>query len=261
MTKPKIYSAGIHAGEENMVAGNNRSGMVLFSGCHLKCNFCYTPEVVAGDQGMIVDALELAETCETLLRSGARNLNFISVTHVWPTLRMALVTLRSARRVSVPVILKMSGFESVTFATEMAELADIVIPDFKVMSAKTACEVNLPAHYGTTALHAIGKMAVARPLQFDRDGKLTSGVVVRHLLMPGCDEDSIQVVEALASIQYQGALNLMTCFVDSAAKKLHRASPMRVDHLTSLAHRAGMKVLVDGKPDGRVFRPEMEVVA
>ena len=112
----RVFRSGIHLGEERIVEGNRASGMVTLSGCHLACNFCYTPETSIHKLGKDFSSDEFYQLCEELVARGARNINLISPTHVWSELSRPLADLRQVHGRLLPIVLKVSGFESRSIA-------------------------------------------------------------------------------------------------------------------------------------------------
>ncbi|MBY0371273.1 hypothetical protein K2X33_11340, partial [bacterium] len=156
----RILRAGIHKGEEALVLGNERSGMVVFSGCHLSCNFCYTPETSVEFQGTDYDAEGFTEVLSRLLSLGARNINLISPTHVWNEIEPILKRFKSGMGKDIPLVLKFSGFEPVALIDRFAAVGDVLVPDFKVASRESAAQVGLPQGYGQVASAALKRMLV-----------------------------------------------------------------------------------------------------
>jgi len=248
MKQIKVYRAGLHLGEENLIEGNRNSGMINFSGCHLNCHFCYTPETSKEWKGSDYSPETFVELCHDLVRRGARNLNLISPTQFFPLLAEPLKVLRHRYGTLLPIVLKISGYESQPIIDLMVLTADVFVPDFKVWDEKLALQVGLPQRYGTFALSAISRMMETHGSpQYSENHKLSRGILVRHLLMPNATEDSFQVLNHLGNIGYSGAINLMTYFYDPRNKKVSNASPQDLTLLTHHAQSLGMQVLVNGK--------------
>ncbi len=244
----KIYKSGIHLGEEKIVAGNQSSGMITFTGCHLACNFCYTPETSRYELGQTYTSEGFTHLVEDLVMRGARNLNLISPSHFWGQLAKPVFKIKQNYGKLLPIVLKISGFEGIKLIESMASLGDIIVPDFKVFGMEQAKSVNLPTHYGTTAIRAIETLLTTHGFShLNESGKLTHGLLIRHLMMPGFLDDSLEVVGALGSIGYSGYLNLMTYFIDPRSHQVTNANPAEVHLLTTVAHRWNIKVLVNGK--------------
>lgn len=248
MKKIRVYRSGIHLGEERLVLGNQSAGMINFSGCHLACQFCYTPETSVHKIGVDLTGHDLLELMEDLIRRGARNLNLISPTHYWPLIKRPLAEVREKFGKGVPIVLKTSGYESKNLAEEFCQVADVLVPDFKVYGEREAVSVNLPGDYGQVARRAVETMISELSSEYTTDGKLSRGILIRHLLMPGFFEDSLAVVQTLGEAGFRGHLNLMTYFWDSRLKSLCNANPNEVSILAMNAQFKGMSVLINGKP-------------
>jgi putative pyruvate formate lyase activating enzyme len=118
----RILHSGIHFGEEGVVWGNDRSGMVVFSGCHLSCSFCYTPEASQLNLGENFTAEEFKNLLAKLLAEGARNINLISPTHTWSVIESVLEKFKEGAGKKIPLLLKFSGFESPALIRRFARL-------------------------------------------------------------------------------------------------------------------------------------------
>lgn len=245
--KVRILRSGIHGGEESVVSGNEKAGMVVFSGCHLACSFCYTPETSRWNLGQDTDAAGFSQILEKLLACGARNINLISPTHVWNAIEPVLKAFKQGVGKDVPLVLKFSGFESPALIRRFATVADVLVPDFKLWDAAKAVSVSLPARYGAVAQAAVKEMVRTHGEVVWNQGSLRRGIVLRHLLMPDFETDSEDVISALDSAGYRGWVNFMTYFISLQGKPL-KASAARVEKLCHLAQARGMQVLVDGEP-------------
>lgn len=243
----KIYRSGIHMGEERLIQGNDASGMIVFSGCHLRCQFCYTPETSRAKQGFFYDPHEFGTLLRELVRRGARNINLISPSHVWLAIRGELFSFRESFYGKIPIILKVSGYESERVAQDMSSLADVIVPDFKVWNKAVALENTLPPNYGPTSLNALRIwMRSHNPPQF-MDERMVRGLLVRHLVMPRYSEDSKSVLLALQTLQYRGPLNLMTNFINTGQGILENPPREAVSDLVQMCVEFGMQPMVNGR--------------
>ena len=76
---------------------------------------------------------------------------------------------------------------------------DIFLPDLKYYSRELSAEYSGAADYFERASRTLIKMweLVGAP-QFDENGMLKKGVIVRHLVLPNCRHDSAKIVGWLA---------------------------------------------------------------
>jgi len=75
---------------------------------------------------------------------------------------------------------------------------DIYLPDMKFYSPALSKRYLGKEDYFDVASNAISFMANAKPLQMTDEGKMLSGCIVRHLVMPLCTADSKKLLHWFA---------------------------------------------------------------
>lgn len=249
MLKMKIFKSGVHLGEEKLIAGNSRAGMIVFSGCHLSCSFCYTPETSVYAIGSEYEDEDFLLLLRQLMNKGAQNINLISPTHVWNQIEDTLIEFKKETGGKLPIVIKASGYETRSLLSRMASVGDLFIPDFKVESEIAATHFNLPRDYGKVTLWGIRALMQSHGAsQYDAEGKLRRGILVRHLVLPGFAADSQRVIHALGKINFSGYVNLMTRFVDPVKRILIPAPASDILALVHIAESRGIGVLINGTP-------------
>ncbi|MBQ3055338.1 MAG: radical SAM protein [Oscillospiraceae bacterium] len=196
-TKVKIACAALHFWEEPCISGERGSGTVFFSGCNLKCVFCQNYEISTCHKGYYVSNEELAELFLSLETQGAHNLNLVTPTHFVPQIIEAL-KLAKTKGFAIPVVYNCGGYERVETIRMLEGFVDVYIPDFKYHSEKLAEEYSSAPGYFEIASNAIAEMVaqVGSPV-FGEDGIMRRGVLVRHLMLPGCLFDTKKVIDHL----------------------------------------------------------------
>lgn len=193
----RVARAALHPWEEPFISGKQGSGTVFFCGCNLQCVFCQNREISRGSAGKTIDADALVKLMLRLRDAGAHNINLVTPSHyaeqLVPVLKKVKPTL------GIPVVYNCGGYENVETLCKLEGLVDIYLPDFKYYSAELARKYSGAADYFAVALEALGEMLRQRGAPtFDENGMLKSGVVVRHLVLPGARSDSFKVLHALA---------------------------------------------------------------
>ncbi len=189
-----IARAAPHYWEEPCISGERGSGAVFFSGCPLGCIYCQNREISHGGVGREVSVSELADIFRRLEASGVHNLNLVTPTQYTPQTVEAL----DLAKPQIPVVYNCGGYES----TETLELTrgrvQIFLPDFKYASAGLAQRYSHAGDYPQVALAAIEKMVelVGEP-RFGSDGMMRSGVIVRHLVLPGKADESMKALRLI----------------------------------------------------------------
>ena len=189
--------AALHFWEEPCISGTEGSGAVFFSGCTLRCVFCQNHEIAAGAVGKPVTEERLSRIFLELQEKGANNINLVTATQFLPTVIPALQHAKK-KGLTIPIVYNTGGYEKVETLRLLEELVDIWLPDCKYRSAELAARYSRAADYPETVKTALAEMVrqTGAPL-FDRRGMMKKGVIVRHLVLPGCVSDSKDVLEYL----------------------------------------------------------------
>ena len=188
--------AAAHFWEEPCISGRWGSGTVFFSGCTLRCVYCQNHEISSGGAGRDISAGRLREIFEELIDQGVHNINLVTPTHFLPDILPALTP-----KLPVPVVMNCGGYERVETLRELEGLIDVYLPDFKYGDAALAAKLSAAPDYPQVAAAAIAEMVrQTGPAVFDEDGMMLRGTLVRHLVLPGCVDNSLTAVETLAGI-------------------------------------------------------------
>ncbi len=211
----RIASHNLHFGEEPPISGTRGSGTVFFSGCTLKCLFCQNYPISQLGHGEIHTIEQLAGMFLSLQKRGAHNINLVSPTpylhHV-----VAAQEIASARGLNIPFVYNTSGYERVESIAELEGIIDIYLPDLKYGASddgrRLGSMLSGVNDYFEFAFPAIAEMfRQAGPLQMDDEGVAVRGTVIRHLIIPGHVNNSIEVLREIAASPFRGSwLSLMS---------------------------------------------------
>jgi putative pyruvate formate lyase activating enzyme len=195
----KVNTIAPHRGEEPCIQGYNGSGAVFFSGCNLRCVFCQNHDIAHQRNGFDLSPEELAEWMLKLQTvGGVHNINFVTPEHVVPQVALAILSAKEMG-LKVPIIYNTSSFDSLDSLELMDGLVDIYLPDFKVWNASTSKRLLKADNYAEVARESIKEMCrQVGDLSFTSDGVAQRGVLVRHLVMPGKEEEGKRIMEWLA---------------------------------------------------------------
>jgi len=186
---PKVARAALHFWEEPCISGEEGSGTVFFSGCNLRCVYCQNVEIAAGVRGKEISIERLSKIFLELQEKGANNINLVTPSHYYPQIKEALLLVKEKLR--IPVIANTSSYDSVEVLREMEGLIDIYLADYKYKDSTLAEKYSHAKDYPQVAAEALKEMfrQVGEP-EFDERGIMKKGMIIRHLLLPGCSDDS-----------------------------------------------------------------------
>lgn len=192
---PRVALHYLHLWEEPPISGARGSGAVFFCGCNLRCVFCQNHLISQGPvEGEEMDAEGLAQVFFDLERRGAHNVNLVSPTHFSREIARAIELARE-QGLALPFVYNSNGYDSPETLERMDGLVDVYLPDLKYFSDRLAARYSSAPSYFEHASRAIAEMSsqVGVPV-LGEDGLIRKGLVVRHLVLPGCVDDSLQVL-------------------------------------------------------------------
>ena len=192
---PRVTRAAPHYGEEPCISGTRGSGAVFFSGCNLRCVFCQNREISRKSAGQTLTVPALRDTLLRLRDTGVHNINLVTGAHFVRPIAEALDDLE----LGIPVVWNSSGYESVESLRRLEGLVQVYMPDFKYWKPEIARRFSAAADYPETAKAAIREMYRQRgPVVLDEEGMLRSGVLIRHLILPGQELGAMDVMDFAA---------------------------------------------------------------
>ena len=206
----RVASAFPHLGEEDCLRGWRGSGTIFFSYCNLRCVFCQNFDLSWEGDGQEMGPREIAALMLSLQQRGCHNINFVTPEHLVPQMLEALLeAVRGGLR--LPIVYNTGAYDSLHSLELLAGVVDIYMPDFKFWDPATAKRLLLAEDYPETARQAIRAMhRQVGDLVFDEDGLALSGVLLRHLVMPGGLEETRQIMRYLArEVSHDTFVNLM----------------------------------------------------
>ena len=211
----RVASAGLHFGEEPPITVLGGSGTIFITGCNLRCAFCQNYQISQNGMGRTVSIEEFADICLKLQDEKAENINIVTGSHVIPSIALGLSQAKK-RGLKIPVCWNSSAYETVEALEMLDGLVDIWLPDMKTLNPMISDSVFKAPDYPSVNKKAIRWMINHAPLKLetvaniargdkasekrfggDTIEKMMSGVIIRHLVLPGRLDDTILVLDWL----------------------------------------------------------------
>ena len=193
----RVARTMLHRWEEPCLVGAHGAGAVFFAHCTLRCVYCQNHAISHDGRGKEMRTKELAAAFLSLAAEGAATLDLVTPTHYTPQILSALTQAR-AKGLTLPVVWNTSGYETTENIARLAGTVDIYLPDLKYATEESGRLYSCAPDYAAVVWDALAAMvAQVGSVQFAPDGRLLSGVLVRHLVLPGHRRESIALVRRL----------------------------------------------------------------
>lgn len=192
-----IYGAraALHMWEEPCISGERGSGAVFFSGCPLRCVYCQNYDIARAERGSEISIQRLAEIFLELQEKDAANINLVTPTHYTLQIIKAVKIARE-KGLHIPIVYNCSGYEKVETLKLLEGIVDIYLVDYKYEDKYLAKRYSNAENYPEIVKEALAEMVhQCKEAEFDAEGMMVRGVIVRHLLLPGALANAKAVVK------------------------------------------------------------------
>ncbi|MEG2290346.1 MAG: radical SAM protein [Clostridium sp.] len=191
----KVAKAYGHMWEEPCISGTKGSGTVFFSNCNLRCVFCQNHDISQADIGKEISIERLSEIFLEQQAKGYHNINLVNPTHYIPQI-IAALDIAKGQGLHIPIVYNSNGYENLESIKALKGYVDVYIPDLKYFNDKYAIKYSAAPNYFNIASKVIEEMVLQiGDTIFNNTGLMLTGVIIRHLMLPGLLFDSKKIVE------------------------------------------------------------------
>lgn len=195
--KIKLAYYSLHMWEEPIISGDNGSGTIFFSNCNLRCLYCQNKKISIDGYGKLISNKRLKDIMLELQDKGAHNINLVTPTHYVPNIISVLKRIKN-KELKIPVVYNTSSYECVGTIMACRSLVDIYLADLRYFDDKLGEKYSLCSNYFENATMAIDEMyRQVGSCEFNDNGLLKKGLVVRILIIPGHIDDSKKIIKYL----------------------------------------------------------------
>jgi putative pyruvate formate lyase activating enzyme len=220
----EIASICLHGGEEPVISGERGICNVFFSHCNLQCIYCQNFQISGNAVPSPCLSLEDAVTTITsLLDRGADSVGFVSPSHMIAQM-LSIVDALHAKGRRPTIVMNTNGYDKAEVIASLAGVVDVYLPDFKYMDHSLALELSGAWDYPEIALAALREMHRQKGsnLTLKDNATASSGLIIRHLIVPGHTENSKAVLRAIAErLSPSVHLSLMSQYYPTPAVARH----------------------------------------
>ena len=195
----KIAKFSIHKFEEPCISGKNGSGTVFFSNCNLSCEFCQNYEISQKGYGKEITIEELADIFIKQQENKVNNINLVSPTS-YAIQIIEAIKIAKKKGLNIPIIYNTNGYENISTIKLLKGYIDVYLPDLKYAENDLGKKYSKVENYFEIASSAIKEMYnQVGKIEFDEEGLIKKGVIIRHLILPNHIKNSKKVLSWINS--------------------------------------------------------------
>ena len=235
--------------EECCISGGTGCGVVYLSGCDMHCTYCLVYEISQRGKGIAHSPHQLAEL---LLSLQQRGVSHISLANVEPSAAKVMEAIPLAREMglTVPLLNNFNGYASEALTQQLFPYFQGYIMDFKYADSALGRRLSAVPDYPARALANLALLSAGYGAnRYDEAGLLQSGVLLRHLILPGQWRNTEETLHLLAKNNpCRYPLSLLPDFVPEGhtAEVLsppYTVPPQQLYYFAALAHSLGLSLL------------------
>jgi putative pyruvate formate lyase activating enzyme len=221
-----ISSICIHKGEEPVISGSDGICNIFFTNCNLQCNYCQNWQISRNYRQRNSTEMSIEDVIReitAILDSGIHMIGFVSPSHVIPQVKVIINVLSSLGYNPVKVY-NTNGYEKPESIRSLEGIIDVYLPDFKYLDARISSLYSDASDYPEFASLALKEMHRQKGsvLHLDVNGKAESGIIIRHLVLPGNTENSLKILKFIAGeISPKMHISLMSQYYPTPGVSCH----------------------------------------
>ena len=197
-----VSSICAHRGEEPVISGDSGICNIFFSQCNLQCIFCQNYQISHHHCRVPAELTGLTEIIyeiERILAQGAHAVGFVSPSHVVPQVRV-LIDVLKVRGHSPVFVYNTSSYDKAETVRSLSGNISVWLPDLKYMDNDLASQYSDAPDYVEIACGALKEMygQTGPDIELDSQDRILSGMIIRHLVLPGQVQNSKRVLQWIA---------------------------------------------------------------
>jgi len=264
-----IASICIHKGEEPVISGPAGICNIFFTNCNLQCIYCQNhqiSDVKIPRASFRMELNDVVDEVTAILDRGINMVGFVSPSHFVPQMKIIMNAVKE-RGYSPIWVYNSNAFDKVDTLKSLEGLVDVYLPDFKYMDSQLAGKLSKAKDYPGVASAAIGEMYRQKgsALHLSSEDTAESGIIIRHLVLPGQVQNSIQVLRCIAQeISPKLHISLMSQYTPTANVMDHQTLqrevyPEEYEKVVDEMDRLGMDYgWIQGFDSIGHYRPDFE---
>jgi putative pyruvate formate lyase activating enzyme len=222
----RISSVCVHKGEESVISGERGICNIFFAHCNLQCIYCQNYDISRNDTSNLPDAIPfdaLVRKICSVLDQTENIVGFVSPSHYIPQMLALIRGIKATGRNPI-FVYNTNGYDKAESLKLLEGIIDVYLPDFKYMDPALAYCYSQAKDYPQIVTAALKEMYRQKgsSLFINDRGIAESGIIVRHLVLPGAVGQSIEVLRYIAEeLSLKLHISLMSQYFPTELVKNH----------------------------------------
>ncbi len=197
-----IASICIHKGEEPAISGPEGICNIFFTNCNLQCIYCQNhqiSDVMLPRQSFRMELKKIVNEVTAILDRGINMVGFVSPSHFIPQMKIIILAIKE-KGYSPVWVYNTNAYDKAESLKTLEGIIDVYLPDFKYLDPMLARSLSKAGDYPEAATSAIRDMYRQKgsALHLSEENTAVSGIIIRHLVLPGQINNSMQVLRYIA---------------------------------------------------------------
>ena len=222
-----VGSVCVHRGEEPVISGQNGICNIFFTNCNLQCIYCQNHQISGNSDSRGETEIPLESLINQItghLDRGITHVGFVSPSHVVPQVLTIIQRIESLGYKPVWVY-NTNGYDLPETIRSLDGIIDVYLPDLKYLDEEMSGRFSGAKNYPEFAKKSLREMYRQKgsALHLNDDEMAVSGIIIRHLVLPGFVENSLRVVRFIAEeLSPRIHVSLMSQYYPTTNVKEHR---------------------------------------
>ncbi len=265
---PMVSSIFPHKGEEPVISGEKGICNVFFAHCNLQCIFCQNHQISRnGKHGKnwLTDTKIIVDDIKSLLDSGIGIVGFVSPSHQVAQMVDIVNSLNKSGYKPI-IVFNSNGYDKVETLKMLEGIVDVYLPDLKYYDSALSLKFSRVSDYFVVASKAIKEMYRQKgsTLILNNEGLVDFGLIIRHLVLPGHANDSINLLNFLAEeVSTKLYISLMSQYYPPAGLSLPNELNQHVGieeykKVIEVLENLGFRGWIQDIESNQSYRPDFE---
>jgi putative pyruvate formate lyase activating enzyme len=264
---PIVSSFCAHNGEEPALSGTRGSGTIFFGNCNMSCVYCQNRQISQSPKEQKQYEVETRVLAERMVylqdELKCHNINLVTPSHFVPQIVRALAQ-AAPMGLRLPLVYNTSSYDSVKTLKELDGIISVYLADLRYATNEKGWRYSHAPKYADASRAAIKEMQrQVGDLVIDEEGLAQSGLIIRHLILPGDIAGSKESLEWLVKGVSPGvAVSIMSQYYPAHLARKYpeinrKITQREYDEVAGLVDKLGIENgWMQGMESAENYRPD-----